>query len=251
MAMNLRRIKLLRWIPVVLGAAGLITPILLELGWVPERHATDAIITLLGFLVLDSGLRELRGSTVTPEAVHGTEDFISIGTGFARSAEREMLIIEEMITPVEFGELSQAYRRYPDAVARRVRENKLIHVYVIVIGQLHKATERAFEFSMGLERDASLEGRIHVRYVESPISFSVSVFDQRHWVISFAPNPNDPRGAALVFRDNEEGARRVAEFIRHRWWEDPSVSMSLTEAYEKWKLYQQTAAKAVENTRSP
>jgi len=90
---------------------------------------------------------------------------------------------------------------------------------------------------------SSLEGRLHIHYLEAPISFSVSVFDQRHWVISFGPNPSDPRGAALVFRDNEEGARRIADFIRHRWWEAPGVTMSLTEAYEKWKLHQETSAK--------
>ncbi len=234
--MSLRRIT---WIPIILGAAGLLTPILLELGWVPERQAMNAVITLLGFLVLDSGLRELRGSTGAPELVQSTEDFLSVVTSFTRSAEREIFVIEDIIAPVELGALSEAFLRWPTATVRRVRENKLLHVYVIVIGQLHKATERSFEWILGLERDGSaLEGRLRIRYVESPISFSVSVFDQRHWVISFAPNPSDPRGAALVFRDNEEGARRMADFVRHRWWEAPSVSMSLSEAYEKWKSTQ-------------
>jgi hypothetical protein len=111
----MRRIRWITWIPIILGAAGLLTPILLELGWVLERQAINAVITLLGFLVLDSGLRELRGSTGAPELVHSTEDFLAEVTGFTRSAEREMLVIEDIIAPVELGALSEAFLRWPEA----------------------------------------------------------------------------------------------------------------------------------------
>ncbi|MGH7879571.1 MAG: hypothetical protein ACREQD_08755, partial [Candidatus Binataceae bacterium] len=60
----------------------------------------------------------------------------------------------------------------------------------------------------------------------------------RHWSIDFPPNPADPRGAALIFRNHPEGARLIASFIRHQWLERPGVTMSLSEAYEKWKALQ-------------
>src|SRR5262249_23217039 len=102
-SINLRRIKWGTWIPIVLGAAGLLTPILLQLGWVPERQALNAVITLLGFLVLDSGLRELRGSTGAPELVESTEEFLSVATRLVRSTEREVLLIETNSTRPRLG----------------------------------------------------------------------------------------------------------------------------------------------------
>lgn len=74
--MNLRRSKWLRWSRVVLGVAELLTQILLELRWIPERQAINAIISLLGFIVLSSGLRELSRLVTAPELVHSTADFL-------------------------------------------------------------------------------------------------------------------------------------------------------------------------------
>ncbi len=34
--------KWVKWIAVVLGAAGMLTPALLELGWIPREHALEA-----------------------------------------------------------------------------------------------------------------------------------------------------------------------------------------------------------------
>ena len=66
----------------------------------------------------------------------------------------------------------------------------------------------------------------------------MSGFDQKYWSIDFAPNPADPKGAGIVFRNHPEGARLVASFIRHEWLERPGATMSLSEAYEKWKAAQ-------------
>jgi hypothetical protein len=241
--MHFQRRNWIRWIPVILGAAAMLTPALLELGWVPEYQASKAIIFILGFIVLEGGLRELREPAAAPELVHSTEDFVRAVTAFSRNAEREVLIIEDALGPMSHP-MAEAYVRYPDAVTRRVRENKLLHAYVIIVARPDEVSEEAFQWILGLERDASLEGRVHFRYLEAPVSFHLSVFDQRHWVISFAPNPNDPRGAALIFRDHEEGARRVADFVRHRWLEAPGVTISLTEAYDKWKARQLSPPKA-------
>ena len=46
--------KWIRWIGIVLGVVAMLTPALLDLGWIPQTQALNAVIFLLGFLVLEA-----------------------------------------------------------------------------------------------------------------------------------------------------------------------------------------------------
>jgi hypothetical protein len=99
---------------------------------------------------------------------------------------------------------------------------------------------RAFVGRIANATNPALEGRLHFRFIDSLVTFGCLIFDQSHWSIDFPPNPSDPRGGAILLRNHPEGARVLASFVRHQWLERPDVTMSLTEAYERWKTMRPT-----------
>lgn len=124
---------------------------------------------------------------------------------------------------------------FVEATRSTLAREKQLHVYIIIASPLGKVSEEAFQRRVVAERNSILEGRLHFRFIDSPVTFGCAVFDQTHWVIDFPPNPADLRSGAILFRNHPEGARLLAAFILHQWLEQPGVTMSLGEAYDKWK----------------
>jgi hypothetical protein len=134
--------------------------------------------------------------------------------------------------------VAEEVARYVGKMSSTLRSEKLLHVYAVIVGRICELSEESYQRRSAIERDPSLEGRFHYLYVDSPVSFGCQVFDQKHWSIDFPSNPAEPRGGAIVFKNHPEGARLVASFIRHQWLEPSGATMSLSEAYEKWKAAQ-------------
>jgi hypothetical protein len=223
----------IKWIAVILGAAGMLTPALIELGWIPEQQALKAVIFLLGFIVLEGAARESNEPAQAPELFTTSEGYFHALSGSLSETKHEILGV---VRGHEI--MSEEVARYVEKVSSTLRSEKQLHVYTVVVGRIAELSEESFHRRSDLERDPSGEGRFHYRFVDSPVSFGCQVFDQKHWAIDFAPNPADPKGAGMVFRNHPEGARLVASFIRHEWLERPGATMSLSEAYEKWKAAQ-------------
>jgi hypothetical protein len=230
--------KWIKWIAVLLGVVGMLTPALLELGWIPREHALDAVIFLLGFIVLDSAASEESNKpSLAPVLMTNSEDYYHVVSGLMSESKHEVLMVvrgdEILVEPAQ--SFIQRTR------STLVREKQL-HIYLVVSSHLAEVKEEAFQRRLTAERDPSYEGRMHFRFIESPVTFGCLVFDQKHWVIDFPPNPADIRGGAIVFRDDPPGARLVSSFIHHQWLEQPGVTMSLSEAYEKWKAIKAMSA---------
>lgn len=225
-------------IGIVLGVAGMLTPALLELGWIPENQALKALIFLVGFMVLDSAAREsTEGSGRVPELVTSTGDYFRALGEFLRDAK------DEVSSVVHGADVTRdEVRPFVEKLRSTIWREKQCHCYVIVAAPITEMTEEAFQLRLAIERDPSLEGRYHYSFIDAPVSFGCQVHDQRHWAIDFPPNPEDPRGAGIMFRADPEGARLVAGFIRHQWLEQPGVTMSLSEAYDKWKALKASQA---------
>ena len=232
--------KWIKWIAVGIGVAGILTLPLLELGWIPEHQAMKAVIFLLSFIILDGvAARESDEASSVPELFTDSEDHFRTIRNFWPDTKHEQLAVVPagMI-------LAEGGRSFVAKMLSAVRSEKRLHVYTIVAAPISEWSEAAFEHRFAIERDPSLEGRARFRVVDTPVSFGCQVFDQNHWGIMFPPNPADPGGGAIVFKDHPEGARLVASFIRHQWLERPGVTMSLTEAYEKWKALRGIATSA-------
>lgn len=222
--------KWIKWIAVVLGAAGMLTPALIELGWIPEKQALNALIFLIGFLVFDGARNELSEPEPAPELMTSTEDYFHTLGAFLPDLEHELLSVVH-----GHDILGEEPARFVGKLVSNLRNKKQLHVYVIVVGRIGELSDESFRRRSAHEQDPSVEGRYHYRFIDAPVSFGCQVHDQRHWTIDFPPNPADPRGAAIVFRNHPDGARLLAAFIRHQWLEKPEITMSLSEAYEKWK----------------
>ncbi len=231
--------KWFKWIAVLLGAAGMLTPALIELGWIPETQALKAVIFLLGFIVLEGATRESNEPSRVPELLTRSEDYYHTMNGLLPEAKHEILSVVR-------GDqvLADVARPYVRKALSTLRSEKRLHAYTIVAGRVSELPEQSFEQRLAIERDPSLEGRWHYRVMDSPVTFGCVVFDQRHWAIDFPPNPFEPGGAAIVFKNDSEGAHLVASFIRHQWLERPGVTMSLSEAYEKWKTAQNSSLRS-------
>jgi hypothetical protein len=81
----------IKWIAVILGAAGMLTPALIELGWIPEQQALKAVIFLLGFIVLEGATRESNESALAPELLTTREDYFHAMGGFSgREATQDL-----------------------------------------------------------------------------------------------------------------------------------------------------------------
>jgi hypothetical protein len=225
--------KWVKWIAVVLGAAGMLTPALIELGWIPEQQAMKAVIFLLGFIVLEGAAGESKESAQAPELFTTTEGYLHAMGGFLAETKHELLGVVR-----GHDILTEEVGHYVKKILSTLRSEKQLHNYTVVVSRIGELGEESFHRRSAIERDPSLEGRFHYRFVDSPVSFGCQVFDQKHWSIDFPPNPADPKGAAIVFKDHPEGARLIASFIRHEWLERPGATMSLSEAYEKWKAAQ-------------
>jgi hypothetical protein len=228
--------KWLKWIALLLGVAGMLTPALLGLGWIPQNQALNAAIFLLGFIVFDGAARGSEELAQAPELLTSSESYYHELSGFFPETKHEALGISR-------GDdiLTEEQKPYLRKLLSALRSEKQLHVYPIVAGRVSELSEESFQRRFALERDPSLEGRMHYRVVDSLVSFGCQVFDQKHWTIDFPPNPADVKGAGIVFKNHPEGARLVASFIRHQWLERPGVTMSLSEAYEKWKALQNSA----------
>jgi hypothetical protein len=223
--------KWFKWIAVVLGAAGMLTPALIELGWIPEQQALKAVIFLLGFIVLGGATRESNESAQAPELFTTSEGYFHALNGFLPDTKHEILSVvrgHDIVT--------EEAARFVGKVCSTLRSEKQLHIYTVVASSIGDLSEESFRRRSAIERDPSLEGRFHYRFVDSPVTFGCQVFDQKHWTIDFPPNPAGPKGVAIVFKNHPEGARLVASFIRHEWLERSGAMMSLSEAYEKWKV---------------
>jgi hypothetical protein len=191
------------------------------------------VIFLLGFLVIEAVTSESKGSIERFELFTDTEEFYSQQVRFVARAKHDI------ITVVHGNDIvSEAVHRFVTKIASAVRNTKQLHVYAIVAAPIGELSEESFNRRFALARDPSIEGRWHYYFMNVPVSFGCEVFDQTHWSLDFPPNPADPRGAAILFKDDPDGARLVTSFIRHQWLEVPGITMSLSEAYEMWKALQ-------------
>jgi hypothetical protein len=162
-----------------------------------------------------------------------SEDYYHAVTAFMSESKHEVLMVvrgDEIL--VEQAQL------FVQRTRSTLLREKQLHIYIVVASHLGEIKEEAFQRRLAAESDPSFEGRMHFRFTESPVTFGCLVFDQKYWVIDFPPNPADIRGGAILLRDNPEGARLVSSFIHHQWLERSSFTISLGEAYEKWKAAQ-------------
>jgi hypothetical protein len=165
-----------------------------------------------------------------PELLTNSEDYYRIATAFMSGSKHEVLMVvrgDEVL-------IEQA-RPFIQATRSRLVSEKQLHVYIVVASPVAKVSEASFQDRLDAERNPSLEGRLHFRFVDMPVTFGCVIFDQNDWLIDFPPNPADLRGGAILFKNYPEGARLLASFIRHQWLEQAGVTMSMGEAYEKWK----------------
>ena len=110
---------------------------------------------------------------------------------------------------------------------------------MIIAGTPEELNDEAFQRRLAFERDPSLEGRYRYRVIDLPVTFGCVVIDQTHWALNFPSQSTDRRvHAGILFKDHPNEARLIASFVRHQWLEQPRVTMSLTEAYERWKIIQ-------------
>jgi hypothetical protein len=197
-----------------------------------------AVIFLLGFIVLDGAIaRESKETNQAPALMTNSEDYYHTVTGFMSESRHELLMVvrgEEIL-------VEQAQPFIQRTRSTLVREKQL-HVYIVIASHLAEVKEEALQRRLAAERDPSYEGRMHFRFIESPVTFGCLVFDQKHWVIDFPPNPADLRGGAILYRDHPQGARLLSSFIHHQWLERSGFTMSLSEAYEKWKVIKGASA---------
>ena len=229
----------IKWIAVILGVAGMLTPALIELGWIPENQAQKAVIFLLGFIVLEGAAGDSDESDQAPELLTSSEGYYHTMSGFVSETKQELIGI------VHGQEISaEQAQTFVRKMLSNLRSEKQLHTYEIVAARIGELSDESFQRRFAIERDPSLEGRFHYRVIDSPVSFGCQVFDQKHWSIDFPANPADPKGGAIIFRNHPEGARMVSSFIRHQWLERPGVTMSLSEAYEKWKATQNSSLSA-------
>src|SRR5579863_4488642 len=66
-----------RWIrrvSVILGIAGMLTPALIDLGWIPQTQAMSAVLFLLGLLVVNGATAETDENSVVPKLFEHSED---------------------------------------------------------------------------------------------------------------------------------------------------------------------------------
>src|SRR5512135_2852182 len=207
--------KWIKWIEVLLGVVGMLTPALLSLGWIPANQTQNAILFLLGFIVVDlANAKESAETLPEPQLFTSSEDYFHALAGLARKAKYEVLSIAE---PHQI--LLPETRYFATQIASSVKKEKQMHAEIIIAGRIQQWTREGFERRLGTEREVSLQGRYRYRVVDLPVSFGASVIDQKHWAITFPPNPSDPGGGAIVFQDHPEQARLVARFIRHQWLE--------------------------------
>jgi hypothetical protein len=148
--------KWIKWIAVLLGVAGMLTPALLELGWIPENQASKAIIFLLGFIVLEGATSEASDSSVIRELLTDTDDVYDANIGFMTEMKHEYLSIVHGHDVLQ--DLATTYVR---KMLATVKSEKQLHAYVIVAAPIGQLSEESFRRRLELERDVSLQGRFH------------------------------------------------------------------------------------------
>ncbi len=231
--------KWLKRIGILFGLAAVLTPALLDLGWIPRSQAQSAILFLLGFMILDGAAKESGEPVRVPELITRSDDFVHAAVGLISEAKHEVMIV---VRGEDF--LAESVQPWMRKMFATMRKEKQLHVYAIVAAPISGLSEESFQRRFAIERDPSLDDRYHYRFADIPVSFGCQVFDQRHWSLDFTPNPAEPVSAGIFFRDDPEGARLIGSFIRHQYLERPGVTMSLSEAYEKWKTLQSATARA-------
>ena len=119
--------KWVKWIAVVLGAAGMLTPALIELGWIPEQQAMKAVIFLLGFIVLEGAAGESKESAQAPELFRTREDYLHAATGFLTETKHEILSISR-----GHEIMAEEVARFVGKMSSTLRSEKQLHAYTIV-----------------------------------------------------------------------------------------------------------------------
>jgi hypothetical protein len=226
--------KWLKWVALATGIAGIVALILLELGWLPAEQAQNAVIFLLSFIILDGvASKESSESSPAPQLFTNSDDVLHEMASVLPDTKHETFAVVHGNFIMSESAVAFAMKN-----SARLRSEKQMHSYAIVVSRIADLRKESFERRFELERDASLEGRFHYYFIDAPFGFGCNVFDQKHWEIDFPPTSSEPKGSAIFFKDYPEGARLIASFIRHQWLERPGVTMSLSEAYEKWKAIQ-------------
>src|ERR1700757_3962466 len=142
-----------------------------------------------------------------PILMTNSVDYYHVVTGLMSESKHEVLTVvrgEEILV-----EQAQPFIQRTRSTVER---EKQLHVYLVIASHLGELKEEAFSRRLAAQNDPAFEGRMHFRFIESAVNFGCLVFDQKHWVIDFPPNPADIRGGAMVFRDDPEGARLVSSF---------------------------------------
>jgi len=79
---------------ILLGTAGILTPALIELGWIPEKQTLNAIVFLLGFLVLDGAAATVSNEQVeAPELFDNPADYYHAISGLLPRTRHEYISI--------------------------------------------------------------------------------------------------------------------------------------------------------------
>jgi hypothetical protein len=131
-----------RWIKsiaVILGVAGMLTPALIELGWIPENQGQKAVIFLLGFIVLQGAARESDESAQAPELFTTTEGYLHAVGGFLAETKHELLgvVRGNDIMTEEVG-------RYVGKILSTLRSEKQLHNYTVVVSRIGELSEESF-----------------------------------------------------------------------------------------------------------
>ena len=129
--------KWVKWIAVVLGAAGMLTPALIELGWIPEQQAMKAVIFLLGFIVLEGAAGESKESAQAPELFR-TRDYLHAATGFLTETKHEILSISR-----GHEIMAEEVARFVGKMSSTLRSEKQLHAYTIVVARIQRVEPRS------------------------------------------------------------------------------------------------------------
>ncbi len=183
----------IKWLAVVFGVAALFTPALFDLGWIPQSQSQNVVIFLLGFIVLDGAAsKESSKALPAPELYTNSEDYYAELGRFSAESKHEVLIV------LRGEDVSEAIsQRAAERLFSTIAREKQLHVYLVVASRISELSEASVKRRLAIHQNPAYEGRVHYRFIDTPVTFGCTIYDQRHWSIDFSPNPADPRAARL------------------------------------------------------
>lgn len=81
----------IKWIGIIFGVAAMLTPALVDLGWIPASQVQNAVLFLLGLIVVAIFAGESRELAQLPELLTRSEDYHHAVTGFMGASRHEVL----------------------------------------------------------------------------------------------------------------------------------------------------------------